>query len=63
MAKTKNAMKIGKLKSILEKYDNDAIIYIYGGEDERGDYACLKVANDKEDLFWYDGEQIMLFES
>ena len=61
MAKVKDEMKVGRLKSILAKYDDDAIVYIFGGEDENGDFGVLKITDDEEALCWCEGDEIMLY--
>ena len=59
----KDMMKVGRLKSILAKYDNNAIIYLYGGEGAEGDFACLLVAKKEEERIWDGGDLIMLYEN
>ena len=59
VAKAKDMMTVGRLKSILAKYDNDSIIYIYGGESAEGDFAYLQVVKDKENFIYQDGDIIM----
>ena len=57
-----DTMKVGRLKSILAKYDNDAIVYIYGGECAEGDFAYLNIAENTEEITWLGGDTVMTYE-
>ena len=59
----KDHMKVGRLKSILAKYDNDAIAYIYGGEGAEGDFALFLICDTEEEMIWDGGDTIMLYEN
>ena len=64
MSKKKtDTMTVGRLKSILAKYDNEQIVTIWGGENENGDFGCLAVCDTEEDAIWCDGDMIMLYEN
>ena len=64
MSKKKtDTMTVGRLKSILAKYDNEQIVTIWGGENENGDFGCLAVCDTEEDAIWGDGDMIMLYEN
>lgn len=60
--KVSNRMEVGRLKSILAKYDDNLIIHVYGGEDENGSFAYLRIAEDKDDYIWQCGDIIMEYE-
>ena len=49
MSKEKYIMKIGKLKSILAKYDNEDFVTVWGGENENGSFGVLGVSKTEED--------------
>lgn len=55
-------MTVGRMKSILAKYDNDFIIYVYGGENEDGEFGVLRVAKNKESYNDFNGEIILRYE-
>ena len=55
----KDSMKVERLKSILAKYDNDAIVYIYGGEGAEGEFAYLIISDNEEEVIWCGGDVIM----
>lgn len=64
MSKKKtDTMTVGRLKSILAKYDNEQIVTIWGGEGAEGDFGCLAVCDTEEDAIWDDGDIIMLYEN
>lgn len=64
MSKKKtDTMTVGRLKSILAKYDNEQIVTIWGGENENGDFGCLAICDTEEDAIWGDGDMIMLYEN
>ena len=49
MSKEKYIMKIGRLKSILEKYDNEDFVTLYGGGDDYENYGALGVCKTEKD--------------
>ena len=60
--KITDMMKVGRLKSILAKYDDEQIVTIWGGEDENGGFGCLAICNNEDDALWCNGELIMTYE-
>ena len=60
MSKKKvDMMTVGRLKSILGKYNNEKIVAVYGGETEDGDFGCLVISDNKDDAIWCIGDIIM----
>lgn len=57
--KTTDKMTVGRMKSILAKYDNNSIIYVYGGENEYGDFGIVQIAKDEEDYRDFLGKVIL----
>lgn len=52
-------MKVGRLKSILAKYDDEQVVAVGGGEDENGDFGYLVVSENKDDAIWCCGDVIL----
>lgn len=64
MSKKKtDTMTVGRLKSILAKYDNEQIAAVCGGEDENGDFGYLVISNNEDDAIWGCGDMIMVYEN
>ena len=64
MSKKKtDTMTVGRLKSILAKYNNEQWVTILGGEGAEGDFGCLAVCDTKEDTICGYGDMIMEYEN
>lgn len=61
--KLKDTMTVGRLKSILKKYNNEQWVTIWGGEGSEGDFGCLAVCDTKEDTISGYGDMIMEYEN
>lgn len=55
-------ISVRRLKSILAKYDDEDIAYVYGGEGADGDYGYFIIAHKEEDIIWGDGDCILEYE-
>lgn len=57
-------ISVKRLKSILAKYDDKDIAYVYGGESADGDYdyGYFIIAHKEEDIMWGGGDCILKYE-
>lgn len=61
--KATDMMKVGKLKSILAKYDDEQVVVVNGGEDENGDFGYLVISENEDDALWCCGDIILEYEN
>ncbi len=52
-------MTVGRLKSILVNFNDNDMVYIFGGEDGDGGFAYLNIGHDEDDVIWGGGSTIL----
>ena len=55
-------MTVGRLKSILVNFNDNDIVYIFGGEDGSGGFAYLNICHDENDVINEMGSTILEYE-
>ena len=55
-------MTVGRLKSILVNFNDNDIVYIFGGEGGSGGFAYLNIGHDEDDIIWQNGSTILEYE-
>ena len=55
-------MTVGRLKTILVNFNDNDIVYIFGGEDANGGFAFLNITDNEEDVIWGSGSSILEYE-
>lgn len=48
MVEVNKTLTVQDLKEILALYDNDYAVELWGGQAEKGDFACLAIYNDND---------------
>ena len=52
-------MTVGRLKSILVNFNDNDIVYIFGGEDSNGGFAYLNICHNEDEVIWEEGSTIL----
>ena len=52
-------MTVGRLKSILVNFNDNDIVYIFGGEDGSGGFAYLNIGHNEDDVIQENGSTIL----
>ena len=59
----KDTMTVKQMIDTLSQFNENYLVYISGGQDERGDWATLNVGEDDEDVDWNYGKTLLEYEN